>query len=122
MESSRQLKFRAWDRTEEKWLAPFSISSSGGFVKRYKPDYIVPNAILMQYTGLRDKNGVEGYHKDICYHVASSTFYSIEWIKTDAKFVLIQVSEGTLKSSTMDMRYLGQMEIRGNIYEQGEKC
>ncbi len=64
----REIKFRAWDKIEGEWLSLFSVSCTGEYVKCYKPDFINPDAILLQYTGLKDKNGTEIYADDLITH------------------------------------------------------
>lgn len=59
---SRQIKFRAWDKTASTdMLGPYEITDSFfGERKEFISDYI-----LMQFTGLLDKNGKEIYEGDV---------------------------------------------------------
>ena len=55
----REIKFRAWDKTDGvmwQWIA----LEQDGFKIINDPSYI-----LMQYTGLKDKNGKEIYEGDL---------------------------------------------------------
>ena len=113
----RELRFRCWQENHPLGEPMMGYSDKEGclaeffsIVEKYKL-----HDKVMQYTGRKDKNGKEGYHKDFCKH--KSGLYSIEWIETDAKFVLIRVSEGILKNNTLDIRYLETMEVIGNVYE-----
>ena len=56
---NREIKFRAWDKVLNRWC-------KGGLCIRVDGDACDSDRYeLMQYTGLKDKNGVEIYEADI---------------------------------------------------------
>lgn len=69
----KEIKFRAWDKNQKWMFYPSSISWKDGKLwvcnsrgeNRLEYELINPNAELMQYTGLKDKNGKEIYEGDI---------------------------------------------------------
>lgn len=120
----RPIKLRAWDNVNRRMLFFSDLAWEDEYDLLYfgegRLDVSVgDNLDFMLPTGLTDKNDKEAYHKDLCNH--PSGLYSIEWIALDAKFALIQIQEGCiLQGNTLDMRYIGEMEIIGNSYEKEE--
>jgi uncharacterized phage protein (TIGR01671 family) len=67
----REIKFRAWDKSKKMIIQPYCNFSGGclyyqhgdviGMTDIYQTDFLK----LMQYTGLKDKNGVEIYEGDL---------------------------------------------------------
>ena len=116
----QEIKFRAWDKEKKQMLFvtfEFLMAEKSYFrdALRYK------KYILMQYTGLKDKNGKEIYEGDIC------KFHSFMENKTKIADVIyidgcFELSNSELVKEVLE-EYVG-LEIIGNIYENKEllKC
>jgi uncharacterized phage protein (TIGR01671 family) len=131
----REIKFRAWEVNKSlggrmsKTFTLFDIHNSG--FGTYGDSYT-----LMQFTGLKDKNGKDIYEGD----VVKKSFGSFYWIgvlnffgSPHSRFALENISHNvhnedcianecicSLKINGIDNLYDNQGEIIGNIYENPE--
>jgi uncharacterized phage protein (TIGR01671 family) len=124
----REIKFRAWDKKEKKmkWVDHLSVpnfdSGAVSFLdSELKADgkYKALGEIeLMQYTGLKDKNGVEIYEGDILEE-EEGDLLTVFWDKQKAAFKL-GGREMYSASSGTSCCYATYLLKVGNKYENPE--
>jgi len=133
---SREIKFRAWDKESKRM---FDVQLLQFFGKENNLDACwtsgvdfdgettlengpnldnLENLVLLQYTGLKDKNGVEIFEGDILFHPLQGkrkVFYP--YSETVASYGLRNVDNG-MGSTLQDAHRV--WETIGNIYENPE--
>ena len=121
----REIKFRAWFTDSERKVMEGQKCSMQGertlleflqAIKDTSEEYKY-NYILMQYTGLKDKNGVEIYEGDIVRLFDAEKLQII--IFNRGAFALQLQDDGTAYRSLYH-QYQADIEVIGNIYENPE--
>lgn len=127
-------KFRAWDKENDRMVYPstedvcFELDDDGINIfdlwGEYPEDHVFPllDSVIMQSTGLKDKNGVEIFEGDIVVNQYGNVGY-VAYLQQEAGFVVV------LKKSDYRLghRITGESydvttnhEVIGNIHSNPE--
>jgi hypothetical protein len=104
----REIKFRAWDKKRAQMLAVPLIPA-----EIYEVFKLPEQFDLMQFTGLKDKNGKEIYEGDALSTESGQCL--VQWYKQAAAFRFI--FEGPNSESPLNY---DDVEVIGNIYQNPE--
>ena len=120
-ESSRVIKFRAWAFANKEMFYP---NTDDGWEIRDGELYPLPNSILMQFTGLKDKNEKKIFEGDVMVYPMAEEEYTGKVIFDNTylyyKFQY-QTEDVNGKITTEELDFTetqgDEFEIIGNIYE-----
>ena len=134
----REIKFRAWHKEKKKIILISSLHfyDDGKTNYGYKETPNVPNvnvtisedeAVLMEFTGLQDENGVDIYEGDIInlsYEYFDGHFRDNEIVGKvyfeDSSFRMSYKKYDEIREWRIDEPEILSIEVIGNIYENPE--
>lgn len=117
----REIKFRSWDKEAERMVLQgengneyvWMIGTEDMFIQHITESNI-PEQVLMQSTGVKDKNGVEIYEKD--YVRFGGIVALVTW---SDKYCQFRLDDGTATIS-LNIHHKSDYEVIGNVYENPE--
>ena len=117
----REIKFRAWDKDKKLMKEVHGLCWDNEYEHKLEVEYVYEGegndwdyedeCILMQYTGLKDKNGKEIYEGDIVKHISLLMNWVVKWL--NSSWMLENSDKLTENIDFVD-------EVIGDIYENPE--
>ena len=126
----REIKFRAWDTMRRgqplKEMVYFGITRLDGEYIIASGSYLEGDYKLMQYTGLKDKNGKEIYEGDVVE--TNRPLHAWEYPKNSVRVIFFEEGAFYFKPPLHNLIYRlhtnniknHNMKVIGNIYENKE--
>jgi uncharacterized phage protein (TIGR01671 family) len=131
----REIKFRVFDKDLKRMhICGEDVHDSISFINNQACYYNLQNGCgslpkelgegtyeIMQFTGLKDKNGKEIYEGDVLSAFYGTQLTEVYW---NSKFglyeIVLQISGVTVPSGELLGNHLSVIEVIGNIYENPE--
>lgn len=120
----RKIKFRAWDPVDNRMLPVENINFREKYISLNEGDNSITDTFemfnLMQYTGLKDRNGVEIYESDIV-KTCEGRLKQVIWQGNGFKFLY---KRGYNEKTILDLGDTSNkrwgIKVIGNVYENPE--
>lgn len=111
---SREIKFRVWDKNNSEMIWFYELANNPIMLRDSMTASGTLNIELMQYTGLKDKNGKEIYEGDILNY--DNALFKVVFIPGEIgmKRIIVEKAKPTYRLHKI------QGEIIGNIYKTPE--
>lgn len=109
---SREIEFRVWLKQQKQMRYDIQLSKYFNEFIGFSNDYE-----LMQYTGLKDKNGTKIFEGDVVKF--KDKLYKVEFYQFTCKFALVLIT-GNGDAVLNRPRANFDLEVVGNIYENKE--
>ena len=146
----RKIKFRGWDEKEKRMYSPKELADLAGLWFEQSEDGSLEISLIedsygcrrqfkkMQYTGLKDKNGVEIYEGDLLIYADNTTpeqIFEVKFLNRRGGFVFRELYNPIFEGSDLpewDDVILGQnawdgweiadeAKVIGNVFEGVDK-
>lgn len=128
---NREIKFRAWDSNIKEIVEVVSVDLENEFIRGIsqvennvdlESSYSFDEIELMQYAGLKDKNGTEIYEGDIVrLQSVDGMDYNAQIVFKDGGFCAIDGAIDDFSVSRYNLTIFDlEITVIGNIYENSE--
>ena len=122
---SRVIKFRAWHPLNEKMISFHKYHDKERCIHLFDlmaNKHVLGKDLLMQFTGLQDKNGADIYEGDIVY--CHDVWYLVVWEESKAvEFIMTEVSKEKHPHATVEhfgFTSNNTISVVGNIHQNPE--
>jgi len=124
----REIKFRAWNKEYKLFYYDAAIENGEVVLLDYDFSFngwhgvkavTIDDAIIEQYTGLKDRNGKEIYEGDIVVNTYydDGEMYKVLWVDDSVAFGMESLDDMELYKLPLE-----SLEVIGNIHENPELC